>query len=69
MLHNIPTCKGAFSAIKGDQYTTLDGESHGPMIIGFNFAASKSNDVYKAKAGYDVVRPTSISTTMWKRIA
>ena len=33
----------------------------------FGFAASRSNSVYSASAGTNVVRPTSIGVTFWKR--
>jgi len=34
----------------------------------FQFRASRSNSTYSASAGKDIVRPTSIGVSMWKRV-
>lgn len=47
---------------KGDR----DDASETPT---YSFTASRSNSVYSASAGANVVRPTSIGCSMWQRIA
>ena len=43
--------------------------SIGDRVAQMDFKASNSNSVYSASAGTNVVRPTSVTMTVWKRTA
>ena len=81
---SLPNITGWFSALLQNQADILSGGAFAHTIRNisekggrddawetptYTFTASKSNSIYSASAGANIVRPTSIGVYMWKRIA
>ena len=63
LLNSVPS--GAFYS----RSTSGGGYDNDDWHYNAGFKASRSNSVYSAAAGTNVVRPTSVGVSMWKRIS
>ena len=74
---SLPNISGTFAALLNSaptgafysRSTSGGGYDNDDWHYNAGFEASRSNSVYSAAAGTDVVRPTSVGVSMWKRIS